>query len=77
MPRDGRAAAGRESRPWVAHQVTNRLWALKTGSVLKNRRIKARMFRAFRMAFYRCTLDCTAAEEFRRDLFLALVFKAG
>ena len=47
----------RESRPWVADQITNRLWALKTGSVLKNRRIKARMFRAFRMAFYRCTFN--------------------
>ena len=69
--RRARCRGPRVALPWVAHQVTNRLWALKTPPrELKNRRIKARMFRAFRMAFYRCTLDCTAAEEFRRDLFL-------
>jgi hypothetical protein len=47
---------GRQSRPWVADQITNRLWALKTGSALKNRTIKARMYRAFRMAFYAPTI---------------------
>jgi hypothetical protein len=45
-----------QSRPWVADQITDRLWVLKTGSVLNNRRIKARMFRAFRMAFFRSTI---------------------
>ena len=35
-----------------ADQTTNRLRVLKTGSALMNRRIKARMLRAFRMVFF-------------------------
>jgi hypothetical protein len=64
------------NRPWAADQITNRLWALKTGSVLKNRRIKARIFRAVRMAYYRSTSN-TRCEEFGRDLFFSLVFETG
>ena len=33
-----------------ADQITDRQWVLKTGSVLNNRRIQARIFRALRMA---------------------------
>jgi hypothetical protein len=59
-------------RPWVADQITDRLWVQKTGSVLNNRRIKARMFRAFRMAF--TSPSENRCERFHQDLFFVLVF---
>jgi hypothetical protein len=43
-----------------ADQTTNRLWVLKTGSALMNRRIKARMLRAFRMALPAPQTFCNA-----------------
>ena len=47
-PRVASVGRGSDRKPAVA---------LKTSSGLKNRRIKARMFRAFRMVFYRCTFN--------------------
>ena len=46
--------------------------ALKTGSTLKNRRIKARMFRAFRIDFYFAPLLDERCEKVRLgSIFLA------
>ena len=69
-----RAPGARPSVGWpiiaaYADQTTNRLWVLKTGSALMNRRIKARMLRAFRMVLSRSTIAGVDAKAFQRDLF--------
>jgi hypothetical protein len=48
-------------------QITNRLCEQKTGWVLRNRRIKARMFRAFRTDFFAIPQLTRDARGFKKD----------
>ena len=70
-----RPSVGRPIMTACADQTTNRLWVLKTGSALMNRRIKARMLRAFRMAFSRSTITLTMRKRSAGFIFLGAALR--